>query len=292
LRTHDDTGLAGHIRKPVPAELVARLRAPLPPEAITKHGSKDYLSSIKPIYVVERLNDVFGLGGWCVGNEIIEPGAKMIVVRSRLTVPEYGIEVEAFGGHDNADRGDAYKGACSDALTKIGAYLYIAMDVYKGLGDKKESKATASRQQNRPPSPTSQVSTPPVPPATGEWPVNIGLKLTEDQILAYTGPKLPTEDGQEEVLTIKVTGCVEGNTHVQRLVNFHTYYDNLEHRAACFKPRIFPVLDNQVGVPNVTIRIRRVKAKGKSYLNIEDIEGLPQPVTQATEITDADYVPF
>jgi len=30
---------------------------------------------------------------------------------------------------------DAYKGACTDALTKIGSYLYIGMDVYKGLSE-------------------------------------------------------------------------------------------------------------------------------------------------------------
>ena len=40
------------------------LRKPLPSEAITQHPTKTYLSSIKAIYVTERMSDVFGVGGW------------------------------------------------------------------------------------------------------------------------------------------------------------------------------------------------------------------------------------
>jgi hypothetical protein len=119
--------------EPLPAELVAKLKEPLPPEAVKPHPTKPYLSTIKAIYVIERLNDVFGLGGWNVTNEVIEQGDQMVVIKATLTVPRYGIVAEAFGGNDNPDRGDAYKGACTDALTKIGAALYIGMDVYKGL---------------------------------------------------------------------------------------------------------------------------------------------------------------
>lgn len=121
--------------KQVTTEMVAALKKPLPPEAIKQHPTKTYLSAIKVPFIIERLNEVFGVAGWKVRNEVIEAGDKMIVVKSTLTVPEYGIEHEAFGGHDNPDRGDAYKGACTDALSKIASYLYIAMDVYKGLGD-------------------------------------------------------------------------------------------------------------------------------------------------------------
>lgn len=126
----------------IPDEIVNILKKPLPAEAIKPHPTKSYLSSIKAIYVVERLNEAFGLNGWKIRNELIEihdftRGNKtgtMVVMKSFLTVPQYGIEVEAYGGNDNEDRGDAYKGACTDALTKIGSYLYIGMDVYKGFG--------------------------------------------------------------------------------------------------------------------------------------------------------------
>lgn len=124
-------------------ETVNKLKVPLPKEAISQHPTKKYLSTIKAIYVVERLNDVFGIGGWKIENSIIEKVPKttkdgtkeMVVVKSIFTTPE-GIHVESFGGNDNEDLGDAYKGACTDALTKIGSYLYIGMDVFKGLGEK------------------------------------------------------------------------------------------------------------------------------------------------------------
>ena len=41
-----------------------KLRQPLPAEAISRHPTKTFLSSIKAIYVIERLNDVFGVGAW------------------------------------------------------------------------------------------------------------------------------------------------------------------------------------------------------------------------------------
>jgi hypothetical protein len=47
---------------------------------------------------------------------------------------------ECYGGNDNGgaersknfDLGDAFKGATTDAITKIGSYLGIAIDVFKG----------------------------------------------------------------------------------------------------------------------------------------------------------------
>lgn len=136
------------------------LRRPLPPEAIKPHPTKTYLSQINAIYVVDRLNDVFGLGRWRVENTIIkevpaglrsfqESKSKggglreeycqaMVIVKSTFTAWIPGSEknspeiyVEAFGGNDNDDLGDAYKGACTDALTKIGSYLGIGADVWK-----------------------------------------------------------------------------------------------------------------------------------------------------------------
>lgn len=120
-------------------EQIDLLRSPLPNEAISQHPTKPYLSSIKAIYVVERLNAVFGIGKWKVSNEIISTANSMIVVKATFKVEDYGIELEQFGGNDNGgeesknfDLGDAYKGACTDALTKIASYLEIGIDVFKG----------------------------------------------------------------------------------------------------------------------------------------------------------------
>lgn len=112
------------------------LKKPLPPESIKQHPTKAYLSSIKAIYVVERLNDVFGLGGWEIENTVVKEEGKWVVVKSTFTAKEYAITIrDIFGGNDNQDLGDAYKGACTDALTKIGSYLGIGMDVFKGLSE-------------------------------------------------------------------------------------------------------------------------------------------------------------
>lgn len=120
--------------KKLTQEIINKLNEPLPREAIKQHPTKKYLSTIKAIYVVERLNQCFGIGGWIINNQFIERDKSWVVVKATLNVPEYGITIpDIFGGNDNADLGDAYKGACTDALTKIGSYLGIGMDVYKGI---------------------------------------------------------------------------------------------------------------------------------------------------------------
>ncbi len=151
--------------------MLEALRAPLPPEAIKPHPTKSYLSQINAIYVVERLNDVFGLGGWRIKNEIIEkvePGLRQfqnsaskgggtreeyqqanIIIKAVFTAqtPEgHEIYIEAFGGNDNDDLGDAYKGACTDALTKIGSYLGIGQDIWK---DKKGGEGPKNQPQSK-----------------------------------------------------------------------------------------------------------------------------------------------
>lgn len=113
-------------------QIKAILDRPLPPEAVSPHPSKKFLSSIKSIYVTERLNEAFGVGQWQVSTEFIERQEKMVVVKTTLDIPEYGIHYESFGGNDNADLGDAYKGASTDAITKICSWMGIGADVFKG----------------------------------------------------------------------------------------------------------------------------------------------------------------
>ena len=117
-------------------------------EAVSPNPLKPGLSAIKVIYVVERLNDVFGLNGWRMDNEVVETG-RMVVVRATLAIPKYGIAIEQFGGNDNPDRGDAYKGACTDALSKCASYLGIGMEVYKGLTDNRPRDGGGGRHNVR-----------------------------------------------------------------------------------------------------------------------------------------------
>lgn len=125
--------------KELTEEMIKKLRAPLPDEAITQHPTKTFLSSIKAIYVTERLNEVFGIGRWktSVEHESTQlaratTAGDMVVVKLTFEVPEYGIYYECYGGNDNKDLGDAYKGAMTDAITKVGSYLEIGIDVFKG----------------------------------------------------------------------------------------------------------------------------------------------------------------
>ena len=139
-------------------QLQARLSEPLPAEAIRPHPSKSYLSTINSIYVTERLNQVFGVGRWGTTSEVIEQGEKMIVLRVHLWAnsPVDGqdmIKLEAYGGNDNPDRGDAYKGAMTDALTKIGSFLGIGADVWKDKGPKASQNRPQRAQASRPAQP-------------------------------------------------------------------------------------------------------------------------------------------
>lgn len=114
------------------SEQLQQLARPLPAEAVSPHPTKKFLSSIKSIYVTERLNEVFGTGRWRIETEIVERVDRMVVVKLKFTIPDYGIYYECYGGNDNPDLGDAYKGATTDAITKVSSWLGIGADVFKG----------------------------------------------------------------------------------------------------------------------------------------------------------------
>lgn len=133
-------------------EQETKLKAPLPTEAIKPHPSKTYLSTIRDIYVIERLNEVFGVGSWKLKVEHITTQGKMVVVKVLFTIPEYNIEYECYGGNDNSDLGDAYKGATTDALTKICSWLGIANEVWK-------NKTSQERTQTSNPTTRSKAQT-------------------------------------------------------------------------------------------------------------------------------------
>ena len=110
------------------------LYKPLPSEALKPHPSKSYLTTIKPIYVTDRLNDVFGLEGWTNEVEVVsikEIGKRWWVV-AKVTLICGKIRREQYGGNDNQDFGDAFKGAVTDGLTKCASYIGVGADVYKG----------------------------------------------------------------------------------------------------------------------------------------------------------------
>lgn len=82
----------------------------------------------------------------------------MPVVKVVLEVPEYNIHLESYGGNDNADFGDAYKGAQTDALTKIGSYLGIGAGIWRGEYDHRTPDQAPAPQPQPQPQPTPELS--------------------------------------------------------------------------------------------------------------------------------------
>lgn len=138
--------------KQITSEMKAMLDKPLPPEAIKQHPTKKFLSTINAIFVTERLNETFGVGAWQTKTEAVttaptKNGTTMVVTKTIFTVPAYGIYYECYGGNDNADLGDAYKGSMTDALTKIGSYLGIGAHVWKNNPTPAEQPASQPKPQ-------------------------------------------------------------------------------------------------------------------------------------------------
>jgi len=124
----------------------AKLREPFPPEAISQHPTKTFLSTIKAIYIVERLNDVFGIGGWNMEHEIVADSPEYVSMKGRLLIgnhddPNYFTTPWQYGGHGkigkNTEPADGYKSAVTDCQSKCASYLEIGIDVFKGLVGKK-----------------------------------------------------------------------------------------------------------------------------------------------------------
>ena len=130
--------------KQLTEEQVQLLNEPLPAEAVTPHPTKKFLSNIKSIYVTERLNKVFGTGAWTIKSEPVDKKDKMIVIKTTFEVPQYQIYYECYGGNDNPDLGDAYKGAVTDAITKIGSWLGIGAHIWKNEKVAAEQKSATA----------------------------------------------------------------------------------------------------------------------------------------------------
>lgn len=115
----------------------------LPDWAVKPNPMNSKMSVINPMAVIDRFNEVFGVGAWNFHTEFIsmhdaKMGAKdafHATSKSVVTVPSEGIHLEQFGGSTNMDRGDALKGSATDALTKIASYLGVGSTIYKNLGN-------------------------------------------------------------------------------------------------------------------------------------------------------------
>ena len=128
-------------------EQIKKLGEKLPDWAVKKNPMKPQMSVIHPMAVIDRLNDVFGIGVWKFETDFIscekdiqktKNGERQVyisAVKGRLKIEDCGILIEQFGGSMNDDKGDALKGGATDALTKIASYLGIGSEIYKGKGN-------------------------------------------------------------------------------------------------------------------------------------------------------------
>lgn len=126
-------------------EQKSKLSVKLPDWAVKPHPTKTNMSAIHPMAVIDRLNDVFGIGGWNFYTEFIscdsrfqetKNGGRTVydsAVKGALQIGD--LTIEQFGGSTNDDKGDALKGGGTDALTKIASYLGIGAEIYKGHGN-------------------------------------------------------------------------------------------------------------------------------------------------------------
>jgi len=131
-------------------EQIALLNKPLDSAAVSEPNRKG-LSSIKVIYITERLNQVFGPGSWQTRVELIETnkwtqntkaGDRDMytgLVKTTFDIPAYEIHYECIASSNNDDEGDAIKGAISDCISKIASWMGIGADVYKGKGNDKQT---------------------------------------------------------------------------------------------------------------------------------------------------------
>lgn len=143
------------VTKILPDSVKQILDKPLPQEALKAKPGAANLSSINSIYVTERFNEAFGVGEWSTKVEFVAERDKtasngtkslMVVTKTTFTVPKYNIHYECYGGNDNADYGDAFKGSTTDAITKIGSWLGIGADIWKN----KQSHLPPKQPQQQP----------------------------------------------------------------------------------------------------------------------------------------------
>jgi hypothetical protein len=123
----------------LPDDILKKCREPFPAESIAPYPGKPYLSTIKAIYITERLNKVFGVGRWVLEHQSVDAlDPEFALVRGELKLLDYpDLKITPqYGGHKtqgkNTDPADGFKSAVTDCLSKCASYLEIGIDVFKG----------------------------------------------------------------------------------------------------------------------------------------------------------------
>lgn len=97
-------------------------------------------------FIVNRFNEVLGLGGWNWSFEEIEraegsykSGTKFISITGKATItvslPDGEISHSEYGGHQSSNLTDALKGASTNALKKTASFFGVGKDAFEGSID-------------------------------------------------------------------------------------------------------------------------------------------------------------
>jgi len=122
------------------ADILQKLMGKFPESAVEESSDMGGFTAIgiKPQYVIERLNEVFGIFGWDHFIEKDKDGKLMIELKpyTNSKGKERAIlkRISSYGGSRVilGNYADAYKGAKTNALCKAASYLGVAHEAYKG----------------------------------------------------------------------------------------------------------------------------------------------------------------
>lgn len=132
------------------SDIYKRLTADFSEEALSTDNSRGFdLTSIKSQYIVERLNEVFGVAGWKADYVVQVHNETQCIVKCVLIANadkgETLIQRCAFGGSPiKKNPGDTIKSAMTDSLSKAASHMGIGNEVFKGKV-KPPSKTTYSK---------------------------------------------------------------------------------------------------------------------------------------------------
>ena len=143
---------------PLPPEIIAQLTARIDPAATKEVGTKGGFTSIKAYYIIERLNNVFGVHGWTHTCEVVYSNDKDLAVKGKLILWDYGIVIEEMGGSNDRDVADRFKGAKTSSFSKATSILGVGREIYaQGYSGKQPPPPPQQTQPPKPKKPTFNV---------------------------------------------------------------------------------------------------------------------------------------
>ncbi len=168
----------------LPDPIVDAISKPLPPEALKQHPTKSYLSTINAAFLMERLDDIFGIGGWHLEDTgitwVSDKNSKPFAcTKVTLTIVEYNLSFNAYGGSNNDDPGDMMKGAVTDGFTSCCKLLGIGRHVWM------DKKGQDSKTNNYEPTRRQGGSATPPAPATKPAPPSEAVKAATEFLGHY-----------------------------------------------------------------------------------------------------------